>query len=198
MRQILLLLLAVSLLSACASQVARIDSGLKSQLWLAHQITVSAIQSWNIKGRIAVKNEKESGTVALFWNQFISNYELRFVAPLGQGTYILSGSPGGVAMKGPNNKTIMAETAEQLLREGLGWDIHLNGLRYWIRGLPEPGINYSELMLDSKGRLTNMQQSGFNVSVSRYAEQDGIFLPEKLIIKSHRIQLKVIIQNWEI
>ncbi len=197
MKRLLLLLLAMSLFSACA-QLPKIDSSLKTQLWLEHQIAVSAIQSWDIKGRIAVKNEKESGTVTLFWNQFLTNYEIRFVAPLGQGTYILTGSPSGVVMKVPKDITIVADDAEQLLREGLGWDVHLNGLRFWVRGLPEPNINYSELLLDEQGRLINMEQSGFNVSVSRYTEQDGISLPEKLMIKSDNIQLKVIIQNWKI
>ena len=193
----LLLLLIISLVSAC-TQLPKIDASLKSQLWLEHQLAVGEIQSWNIKGRVAVKNDKESGTVTLLWDQFISNYEIRFITPLGQGTYILTGSPGNVVMKGPKNKIMMAETAEQILREGLGWDIHLDGLRYWVRGLPEPGINYSELLLDEKGRLSNMEQSGFNVSVSRYTEQDGISLPSKMSIKSDNIQLKVVIQNWKI
>ncbi|HIF51856.1 MAG TPA: outer membrane lipoprotein LolB [Thiotrichaceae bacterium] len=190
------LLLAVSLLNGCA-QAPKVDASIKSKLWLEHQITVSAIQSWDIKGRVAVKNDKESGTVTLLWNQFLSNYELRFIAPLGQGTYILSGTPSGVVMKLPKDKVMVAETAEQILRDGLGWDIHLDGLRYWVRGLPEPDIQYSELMLDNKGRLANMDQSGFNISVSRYSEQDGVSLPSKLTIKSDKIQLKVIIQNWK-
>jgi outer membrane lipoprotein LolB len=196
-KRLVIFLLAVSLLSGC-TQLPKIDSGSKTQLWLEHQITTSAIQSWNIKGRIAVKNEKESGTVTLFWNQFLSSYELRFVAPLGQGTYILTGSPGGVVMKAPKDTTIMADNAEQLLREGLGWDVHLNGLKYWVRGLPEPDIKYSELLLDEQGRLTNMEQSGFNVSVARYTEQDGVSLPEKLTIESDKIRLKVVIQSWEL
>jgi outer membrane lipoprotein LolB len=43
-----------------------------------------------------------------------------------------------------------------------------------------------------------MKQSGFNISVSRYADLDGVSLPEKLTIKSDNIKLKVIIQNWGI
>jgi outer membrane lipoprotein LolB len=196
-RRLLLLSIAVSLLNAC-TQLPKIDSGLKTQLWLEHQLTAGGIQSWNIKGRVAVKNDKESGTVTLLWDQFISNYELRFIAPLGQGTYILTGTPNGVVMKGPKDLILMAETPEQILRKGLGWDVHLDGLKYWVRGLPEPDIKYSELLLDDKGRLTNMEQSGFNVSVSRYTDLDGVSLPEKLTIKSDNIKLKVIIQNWEI
>ena len=197
MRRQLLLILAVSLLSACSS-LPKTDPVNRAQLWLQHQIAVSELTSWNINGRIGVKNDKQSGTVTLFWNQFLSNYELRFIAPLGQGTYILSGTSDGVVMKDPKSNIVRAETPEMLLHEGLGWDVHLDGLKYWIRGLPEPGINYSQLALDEKGRLSNMEQSGFNVSVSRYMKKNGISLPNKLSIKSDNIQLKVVIQNWDI
>lgn len=197
MRRFYFLLVAIALLSAC-TQVPKIDSNLKTQLWLEHQIAVSDIQTWKIKGRVAVKNTNESGTVTLFWNQQFTDYELRFIAPLGQGTYILTGSKNGVVMQAPKDKVIEAENAEQLLRDGLGWDVSLNGLKYWVRGVPEPDVNYSELMLDEQGRLTNLEQSGFNVSVSSYLVLNGVSLPEKLKIKSDNIQLKVIIQNWEI
>ena len=133
---------------------------------------------------MGVKNEKDSGTATLLWEQSFADYELRVIAPLGQGTYILKGTRDGVVMQDPNNKITMAKTAEQLLYQALGWKIHINGLKYWIRGVPEPYMTYSELLLDDKGRLTNMKQSGFDVSVLRYTEQNGISLPEKLSIKS--------------
>jgi outer membrane lipoprotein LolB len=196
-----LLILGVSLLTACAQSPvsdSEFNPDSKTQRWLEHQISVSGIHAWNIKGRIAVKNEKESGTVTLFWNQFLSNYELRLVAPLGQGTYVLTGTSSSVVMKGPKDLFIEADDAEELLQQGLGWDVHLNGLKYWVRGLPEPDIKYSELSLDDKGRLTSMKQSGFDVSVSRYAELDDFSLPEKLTIESDKIRLKVVIQNWNL
>ena len=197
MKRFYFLLLAVAFVSAC-TQAPKIDPDLKSQFWLEHQIATTAIQTWKIKGRVAVKNEKESGTVSLFWNQQLSEYELRFVAPLGQGTYILTGSDKGVVMQAPKDTIIEADSAEQLLREGLGWDVHLNGLKYWVRGLPEPDIKYSNLLLDEKGRLTNLDQSGFNVRVTGYIEQDGHSLPKKIKIKSDNIQLKVAIQDWQL
>ena len=191
------ILIAVLFLSAC-TQTPKIESGDKTQLWLEHQLTASAIQSWNIKGRVAVKNSKQSGTITLFWNQFLANYELRFIAPLGQGTYILSGTPSSVIMKTPKESIIEADNAEQLLRDILDWDVHLNGLRYWVRGLPEPEVEFSALLLDDKGRLTNIDQSGFNIKISRYAVVNNVSLPEKLAIESENIRLKVVIQSWEI
>ena len=196
MIRLLPLLLAVSLLAACSS-APKIDKDLKPQLWLEHQIAINGITAWNINGRLAVKNEKDSGTATLLWEQSFANYELRLIAPLGQGTYILKGTSGGVVMQDPKNISTKAETAEQLLYEALGWKIHINGLKYWVRGIPEPYMIYSELLLDEKGRLTNMKQSGFDVSVLRYTEQNGISLPEKLTIKSNDIQLKLVIKDWK-
>lgn len=197
MKRFYFLMMAVASLSAC-SQAPKIDSSLKTQLWLEQQVAVSAIQSWKIKGRIAVKNAKDSGTVTLFWNQNLNDYELRLIAPLGQGTYILAGSTKGVVMHAPKDKLIKADSAEQLLRDVLGWDVQLNGLKYWVRGLPEPDVDYTHLLLDERGRLTNLEQSGFRVNISSYIDQGDVSLPEKIKIKSDNIQLKVAILNWQI
>jgi outer membrane lipoprotein LolB len=197
-RRFSFLLLAIAVLLSACTQAPKIDPDLKTQFWLEQQIAASAIQSWQIKGRVAVKNDKESGTVTLFWNQNLNEYELRFIAPLGQGTYILTGSAAGVVMQTAKESIIKANSAEQLLRETLGWDVHLNGLKYWVRGLPEPDVHYSNLLLDDKGRLINLEQSGFHVSVSSYINQGDISLPKKIKIKSDNIQLKVAIQDWQI
>ena len=53
-------------------------------------------------------------------------------------------------------------------------------------------------MLDEKGRLKDMRQSGFSVSILRYTNDRNISLPTKLFIRSDNIQLRLVIQNWEI
>lgn len=196
MIRLLALILAVSLLGAC-STAPRIDADLKPQLWLEHQLKINSITSWNINGRLAVKNDKDSGTATLLWNQSFANYELRVIAPLGQGTYILKGTRDGVIMQGPDNKFSMAMTAEQLLYEQLGWKLHLNGLKYWIRGVPEPYMSFSALVLDEQGRLTHMKQSGFDIKITRYTDHNGFSLPEKLVIESEDIRVKLVIQDWK-
>ena len=84
------------------------------------------------------------------------------------------------------------------MREKLGFDIHFDGLKYWIRGIPEPNVKYSQLLLDEQGRLLDMKQSGFTISILRYTNKEDVSLPEKLFIKSKNIKLRLVIQNWEI
>ena len=123
---------------------------------------------------------------------------MRIVAPLGQGTYILTGSPSRVQMSGPDELLLTAATAEELMLIGLGWSVDLQGLRYWVRGLPKPNTTLAEMQLDGQGRLDSLQQSGFNIDIERYTTVAEYTLPEKLLINNGDLQLKVLIKQWQI
>ena len=188
----------VVLISGCSQLPERLTES-NSSRWLEHQVALSVIESWNIKGRIAIKNNKESGTLTLHWKQQDPTvYELRFIAPFGQGTYLLSGSEAGVSMTGPKQLYLTAASAEELIYRSLGWSVDLKGLKYWVRGMPEPGVRHNQLLLDEQGRLVDMEQSGFHINVGRYTELNGVSLPEKLSVKNEDVQLKLVIQSWEI
>ncbi len=166
-------------------------------LWLKHRLLLNGIHSWNIKGRIAIKNNAGSGTLHVYWQQRDAVYELHLTAPLGQGSYLFKGSDAGVSMVGPDDLYLTATTAQELIRRNLGWNIDLEGLKYWIRGIPSPATNHQQLRLDDKGRLKSMEQSDFKISVTRYTELGAISLPKKLSIKNDDLQLKAVIQSWE-
>ena len=75
------------------------------------------------------------------------------------------GAPGAVSLRGPKGLYLSALTARQLMARGLGWDVDLDGLKYWARGLPAPGLAYRELRLDQKGRFQGLRASkAFQIS----------------------------------
>tara|TARA_B100001250_G_scaffold411319_1_gene439698 strand:- start:354 stop:947 length:594 start_codon:yes stop_codon:yes gene_type:complete len=196
LKKIILFFTVILLISACSS-IPNVKSDLQFRQWKTHQARVDKIESWSIKGRAAIQSENNSATFLLHWDQFNSDYELRFISSLGQGTYLLKGTEDGVVMTTPKNKIFTSDTPENLIREKLGWDVDLTGLKYWVRGVPEPNVRYSQLLLDEKGRLQDMKQSGFFVSILRYTDKENFSLPEKLFIRSNNIQLRLVIQNWE-
>ena len=197
MKRQVLFFTIILLISACSS-IPDVDSDLQLRQWQNHQALANKIEFWKIKGRAAIQSKNNSATFLLHWDQFGTGYELRFISGLGQGTYILKGTEDGVVMRTPKNKVFSSDTPENLIREELGWDVNLAGLKYWVRGLPEPNIQYSQLLLDKKGRLKDMKQSGFFISILRYTDNDNISLPEKLFIRSNNIELRLVIQNWDI
>lgn len=191
-------LLLILLLAGCARAPAKLSEPEQADRWLDHQQDVATLSSWFIDGRVGIKTSRQSGSASLFWQQDEAHYEMRIVAPLGQGTFILRGSPNGVQMRGPDDLLLTAETPEKLMQKGLGWSVNLQGLRYWVRGLPQPETAYRNLQLDGYGRMSFLEQSGFRIEVQRYADVGAFALPEKLLIKSIDLQLKMLIKRWEI
>ena len=46
-------------------------------------------------------------------------------------------------------------------------------------------------------RLAQLSQDGWEVSYTRYAEQDGYWLPERLRLEGHDIQVTLVIKDWQ-
>ena len=194
-------LLVALLLNACAllpEQAVPLQDAAQSALWQRHRAALGALEAWRIKGRIALANERQSGTLSLYWQQRGPAYELRLIAPLGQGTYLLEGAPGAVSLSGPKGLYLSAPTARQLMARGLGWDVDLAGLKYWARGLPAPGLAYRDLRLDQKGRLRGLRQAGLELRIDRYTEALGLSLPQKLSLRHDALRLKLVIHDWAI
>ena len=165
--------------------------------WDARLQDLYQIQRWSIQGRLAVQAGGEGWSATLHWDQDKQTYMLRFIAPLGQGTYQLSGDGEKVTLVTSDNKVYRAMDAESLLQDNFGWNVPQHGLQYWVRGVPEPGVATENLLLDDKGRMTDLQQSGWRISISRYGEFGGKELPSKLFMQNDRFQLRLVVLDWK-
>ena len=155
------------------------------------------LNAWALKGRIGIQTDKEGVTATLHWANVGDRYQLRFIAPLSQGTYELRGDQQQVALQTAKNERFVAKDPEQLLLDNVGWKVPLTGLNYWVRGLPEPGADIENLVKDDKGRITDMEQSGWRISILRYTEVNDFELPGKLFLQNDRFKIRLVIQGWQ-
>ena len=155
------------------------------------------LNTWALKGRIGIQTEKEGITATLHWAQVDDRYQLRFIAPLSQGTYELRGDHQQVALQTAKNELFTANDPEQLLLDNVGWNVPLSGLNYWVRGLPEPDTIIDSMVKDEKGRIKDMEQSGWRISILRYTEVNEYELPGKLFLQNDRFKLRLVIQGWQ-
>ena len=197
MNRILLFLLVVGMTGCADLALVTPDGQSADAAWDARLEDLYRLQQWSIHGHLAVQAGGEGWSATLNWDQDNQNYILRFIAPLGQGTYQLSGDEGKVMLLTADNKVYRATDAERLLLDNLGWNVPLHGLKYWIRGVPEPGVTTDNLLLDDKGRMTDLQQSGWRISISRYGEFNGKELPSKLFMQNDRFQLRLVVLGWK-
>lgn len=185
----------LGLLVGCTASPLVPDAALAAE-WEARRAKLAALQDWHLKGRIAFQLDREAWSATLHWQQHQREYVLRLIAPLGRGTFELSGSDAGVSLRTADNRFLQADDPEALLRENLGWDLPVSGLFYWIRGLPEPDSRADTLLLDDKGRINDLRQNGWQVSYQRYDAASGYDLPGKMTLQNERLKVRLVISDW--
>ena len=190
-------LLLVLILTGCAGIPLFGTQKANVPAWDLRQEALNKLENWSLTGRIVILSGDDGWSATLHWNQEEGNYTMRFIAPLGQGTYQLYGDEKLVSFLTDKNELYQADDPEQLLQSTMGWSVPVHGLKYWIKGIPEPGIESKNLLLDEQGRMTELQQSGWSISISRYNDFDGTQLPSKLSMQNERIKLRLVIQDWK-
>ena len=193
-------LLGVSLLSGCATVPQRPPAEV-DLLWQQHRQTLEQKTDWTLSARIAGSTEDDGWSGKLSWQQAGENYQVHFQAPFGQGAVQLLGSPGQVEMRTSDGQVVVADDAESLLYQQLGWRLPLTGLRYWVLGLPMPVSSPTQeapvLAFDNAGRLASLRQSQWQVSYEAYSRVDELVLPKKVYLENHAVNLRLVIDRWQ-
>ena len=160
-----------------------------------------AIDSWTMRGRVAVRDaEGEGGQASLTWQQTGERSALTFAGPLGAGRVDLIVEPDRIRFIDAGNEQTLeytgADAAERFMSEQLGWSFPVRSARYWMRGLLDPDARGKRL-LTADGELAGLSQHGWSVAYQRFAEHDGQSLPTKLQLEHPRLRLRVVISDWQ-
>lgn len=158
----------------------------------------ATVQSWQLNGKIAVQTAKNSGSADVTWNQRHASYNIAILAPLSGNNLRLSGRPGRVTMQGSDGKQYSAASAESLLAERWGFRVPVSNLKYWVRGLPVPGVPEQGSQHDGANRLTSLTQQGWHVQFLGYTTVNNHSLPNKIFISSPALKVKIVVYHWSL
>ena len=154
------------------------------------------VHSFQLSGRVGVKYDENGFFGNVRWQHDAQNDEILILSPLGQGVAQISQNDAGVTLITSNQQTYHAQDAETLTEEVLGWRLPLNGLRDWVLGRKTVGD--AKVTLDQSGRINRLIQDGWQIDYLNYQELNGTFLPQKLTMQRGNLEMKFIIDNWDI
>ena len=184
-----------SLLGCSTKQSPLLTSA--SPLWTQHLAVLEGMDQWAFQGRIAVKDGTDSWSMKLNWAQTNEHFDIRIIAPFGQGAAHLYGNGEFAVIDVPERPQMSAPSAEELLRHHIGWTVPLEGLKYWLAGRPDPDLMMSGEW-DALGRLNQLTQSGWYITYKRYSTVAGIDLPRKIELINDQLRVKLVIDRWQL
>lgn len=204
-------ILAVSLsmlvLGGCASQnknagqTGSVEAPAGAEAaWKQRQAQFARMSSWRMQGKVGVQFRDESASFGISWlQQGNGQYEMNIKNPLtGSIVAYLKGSPSSVTLQA-DGKTYQDSNAEQLLQSQMGVSLPLEGMKYWVRGVPSPDSPVDKVELDDQGRPKMLQQAGWVMEYTGWQGNDSNALPEKLSLTraAESTKVKVIAKDWQ-
>lgn len=158
--------------------------------------SISEINNFALVGRIAVLTETKGFSGTMRWHHRIDGDDIAFYSPLGTQIGQLKADTDGVTLTTGNQKTYQADDAETLTQQTLGWSLPLGGLHDWVLGRPTDG-DAEILAWDKAGHIAHLKQNGWDIEYPVYQEASGRQLPGRIILKSPKLDLKLVIENWQ-
>ena len=162
---------------------------------------LTAVGSFALDGRAAI-NFGERGTQAsLNWSQQGDDARLRLSGPFGAGAMRVSLEDDVLSIEDGRGTRLSGADAEDALVRQLGFAPPVAALRWWLLGLPAPGATAAE-QRDPQGRLTRLQQDGWQVDYLEYrahdVQQGRLDLPRRLRATREQLDLRLVIDRWSL
>ena len=160
-----------------------------------HLATLANIQVFSLKGRLGVVTQKQGFSGSIEWQHLSTTDNIDVYSPVGGKVANIAKSPKQVLLTDQKGRSISANDVETLTETTLGFRLPLNGLSDWALGKPTASkIDASSW--DAQGRLLTLKQDGWDIGFENYIENNGTFLPNKIVLKSEKVNLKLLIEKW--
>lgn len=202
-RTVAALVLATLALAGCSSlQVDPLPEGLTDQPpadWAEDRARLDRFQHWELTGKLAVRQPENSGTAVInYWKQDRAAYEMELSSSfLGMGRTTLEGVPGFIELTLPDGEKYRSGDPESLVHAATGWQLPINSLTWWIRGLPDPDGDF-RLLFDDSDQLAVIRQQGWEIRYDRWQAfiDDYPPLPARITAVKGDKRVRLVVTRW--
>ncbi len=195
MKRFLVVLFAM-VLAGCTVAPPRPSDGGRSVELVQWQVP-PAPERWSLDGRAAIRVGDDGGTMSVRWRADGGDYRLDMSGALGAGAVRLEGDDTGVTLRTRDGRRTRAPSARALLRRETGYDLPVAYLRWWVRGLPAPGIE-GQVRLNGGGHASELHQGGWTITYGEYRSVGRYRLPARLSVDGDGVSVRLAVRRWEV
>ncbi len=191
--------LLLSLLSACAPLQKQPDPTIQltPPSWPAHQAEMASIDNWQLKGKLAYRNDADSGSAWFDWTQHGDNFNIYLSGPFGVGTVQINGNAQAITLSQPGEIDISSHSSNALTQRLFGWQLPVEQMRYWVRGIPARSLSARVIKtFNEEGLLDTLQEDGWQLNISRYQAGPRGSLPGKIKGNNDELAFTLLLKAW--
>ncbi|WP_323752384.1 lipoprotein insertase outer membrane protein LolB [Marinobacter sp.] len=199
----LLLALLFAITGCTTIQLEPLPEGMTEQPpvdWATRSTELTQFNHWLLSGKLAVKQPSDSGTAVINrWQQHNESYELALSSSfLGMGSTQLKGVPGYIHLTMPNGDSYQSSEPEKLIQAATGWQLPIDNLTWWIKGLPAPDGDF-RLLFDEQNKLAILKQNGWEIRYDRWHPFIDTLpeLPARITALKGDKRVRVVISRWQ-
>jgi len=161
-------------------------------------VNPTAVTSFELRGRINVRVEKDAYPGRVRWQHTARTDELWFYSPIGTTVAHLRQDETGALLVSSDGREYRAATLRKLTNQILGWDLPLEALPFWVRGVEWPEASKPTEAFDDRGQLKSLNQAGWEVAYLDWAPAGVKGLPSKLDLQGERLRMRLLIEQWKV
>ena len=192
--RLLPVLLFVLALAGCSAPLREGPSS--SPDWEQLHARLRTLSSWQLRGRLEASSASGRAAVWVRWKQEGETYSVHLLDPLGRTVLHLQGSQQQATVLRPGQEPIQG-AAEGLLQQALGWPVPVSQLRYWLLGMPAPGLAVGAQRV-AAGALVELQQRGWHLRFDKHRPVQGLRLPLHVQARRGLVHITLKISFWQL
>ncbi|MDE2347114.1 MAG: outer membrane lipoprotein LolB [Gammaproteobacteria bacterium] len=159
--------------------------------WAQRLHVLQRAAQWEMQGRAAVAIGTHGWQASVDWRQRRGDTVVHLSGPLGVGASVLRLGPDGLSV----NDAPPSRDAVMEMQRRIGFDLPVSNLRYWLLGVPDPGLEYG-LQLNDQNRAAQLTQAGWTVDFLRYRRAAVDVLPASLVLSRAGVRVRIVIDQW--
>ncbi len=157
---------------------------------------MQAIDSWQLKGKLAYRNDADSGSAWFDWSQRGEQFTIYLSGPFGVGTVQISGNAQTITLSQPGEADINAHSSSELTQQLFGWQLPVEQMRSWVRGIPASSSSGTIKTFSEEGLLESLQENDWQLTINRYQAGPHGPLPGRIKGHSDKLSFTLLLKEW--
>ncbi len=149
--------------------------------------------SFEAAGRLSVRHGADALTANFRWRHDGDRDDLDLASPLGQTIARLSGGRDGVTLRTADGRVATAPDWTALTAQSLDWSLPVDGLAYWIQGVPRTGSSFAvEPAADGTPHV--LRQDGWTILYQAFMpDTNGVARPVRMTLSYPDVELRLVV-----